>query len=71
MDEAQGTELDATQAATLAAPLSSAGLVVGRVPYMAPEQMRGEVIDARTDLFALGIMLHGLATGSRPFTGAT
>src|SRR5580765_3901966 len=63
--------LDATRAATLAAPLSSAGLVVGTVPYMAPEQIRGEPVDARSDLFALGIILYELAVGRRPFCGAT
>jgi serine/threonine protein kinase/tetratricopeptide (TPR) repeat protein len=65
------SDLDATQAATLAAPLSSAGLVVGTVPYMAPEQIRGEAVDARSDLFALGIILYELAAGRRPFCGAT
>ncbi|MEO5989563.1 MAG: protein kinase [Candidatus Eisenbacteria bacterium] len=68
---AVGSDLDATQAATLAAPLSSAGLVVGTVPYMAPEQIRGEAVDARSDLFALGIILYELAAGLRPFGGAT
>ncbi len=59
----------AAQTATLAAPLSSDGVVLGTAPYMAPEQLRGEPVDARTDLFALGILLHELATGHRPFQG--
>jgi TolB-like protein/Tfp pilus assembly protein PilF len=46
------------------------GEAVGTVPYMAPEQLRGEAVDARADLFALGVLLHELATGRRPFAGA-
>jgi serine/threonine protein kinase/tetratricopeptide (TPR) repeat protein len=60
-----------TQAATLESPLSSDGLVVGTVHYMAPEQIRGGTVDARSDLFALGIVLYELATGKRPFAGET
>ena len=55
----------------MASPLSSAGQVLGTVPYMAPEQIRGETADARTDLFSLGILLYELLTGRRPFGGAT
>ncbi len=62
---------DATQAATLAAPLSTAGHAIGTVPYMAPEQLRGEAVDGRADLFALGTLLYELTTGRRPFEGAT
>jgi serine/threonine protein kinase/Tfp pilus assembly protein PilF len=65
----QGSDL--TQAATVASPLSTVGQIVGTVPYMAPEQIRGEAVDARTDLFALGIVVYELASGKRPFTGET
>jgi len=65
------SSLDATQAATLVSPISTAGQVVGTVPYMAPEQVRGDVVDARSDLFALGIMVYELLSGQRPFGGST
>jgi serine/threonine-protein kinase len=68
---AEDSGLEATQAATLASPLSVQGQMLGTVPYMSPEQIRGESVDARTDLFALGIILYELAAGRRPFGGAT
>ena len=50
--------------------LTQAGEVKGKFAYMAPEQVRGQVIDARTDLFSLGILLYAVTTGKHPFRGS-
>jgi eukaryotic-like serine/threonine-protein kinase len=55
--------------ATPLSPLTSAGMVIGTIQYMAPEQIEGREADARSDLFALGAVLYEMVTGKRPFEG--
>jgi len=50
-----------------AAALTQTGMVVGSLPYMAPEQLRGELEDSRTDVHALGTILYEMVTSQRPY----
>ena len=65
------SDMTAAAVTQMHASLTQAGTAVGTLPYMSPEQLRGENVQVSSDIWALGVVLYEMSTGTRPFKGNT
>jgi serine/threonine-protein kinase len=66
-----GPDAAASRLETISGEMTQAGKILGTASYMSPEQTRGQVVDARSDIFSFGTTLYEMVTGSAPFQGPT
>jgi Tol biopolymer transport system component len=69
--EPEKSDADITHSPTLTAQMTAAGVLLGTAAYMSPEQARGKTVDKRADIWAFGVILFEMLTGTRLFEGET
>src|SRR6201984_2104097 len=67
--EATPANVSLSELPTANDPLTAQGTIIGTLQYMAPEQLEGKEVDARTDIFAFGVLVYEMATGKKAFEG--